>query len=248
LTAKPLASRSLMYHRSGVVLLYKVAIITSRKTRLGPASYLQAINQQWLTFVNECSRPWNQRLQLIWLSLEEQLKSDGCDGDGDGRVKPHRRGRRDICVLHKNTYLEVVPASDIVTGNFTEHSTALRFYCEWDAKNNIVLNAPCGLSRGITPPIYSELPCISDIEIRCEGLGIEERQRPAFRRPILLCERDGTGGNRLVAKLFTDPNALPTSLPKTAPNPCDNYDKYVKAHLKTDADCHSPIITTGLTT
>jgi hypothetical protein len=145
--------------------------------------------------------------------------------------------------------LQVLPLSGTPTKTFYEHSTALRFFYEWDGNSDVVLNAPNALSRIITPPLYDELPSIADIEIRYEGLGLEDDNDPhsdarsCFASLAALAGIDwwlNYGDERTTP---TSP-VVPSSLPPVTRDPCDDYDQLV--HLKTGADCHAPIITTGL--
>jgi hypothetical protein len=145
--------------------------------------------------------------------------------------------------------LQVLPLTGKPSPPFYEHCTALRFYYEWDATSDIVLNAPNGLSRIITPPLYKELPSIADIEIRYEGLDLEDDNDPhsdarsCFASLVALAGTDwwlNYGDGRTTP---TSP-VVPSSLPRVTRDPCDNYDS--RAELKTGADCHAPIITTGL--
>ncbi len=147
--------------------------------------------------------------------------------------------------------LKVVPASSTGSGPLLEHSTALRFYYEWDAKTDITLNAPYGVSRRITPPVYAELPCISDIEIRYEGLGLEDDNDPhsdarsCFASLTALAGTDWWLYYNDGRTTPTSPILPPTPLPEAQLDPCDDYDRG-GGHLKTGADCHAPIITMGL--
>jgi hypothetical protein len=153
--------------------------------------------------------------------------------------------------------VQILPLSGKPTGTFQEHATALRFYYEWDGNSDIVLNAPNGLSRMITPPLYKELPSIGDIEIRYEGIDLEDDNDPhsdarsCFASLVALAGTDwwlNYGDGRTTP---TSP-VLPPSVPKPR-DPCDNYDdgrleyEAGRLEIKTGADCHAPIITTGLT-
>ncbi|HEY2470165.1 MAG TPA: hypothetical protein VGI45_20360 [Terracidiphilus sp.] len=149
-------------------------------------------------------------------------------------------------------HLQVLPGSGSIEDVAFEHCTALRFYYEWDAESKVYLRAPCHLVRNITPPVYDELPLISDIEIRYEGINLQDGNDPhsdARSCFASLTSLAGTDWWLYYDDGRTSPTGpiLPlTQCPPIERDPCDDYEHGGGLHIRTGADCHAPIITTGL--
>ena len=149
-------------------------------------------------------------------------------------------------------YLQVIPGSGPINGVSIEHCTALRFYYEWDSESKILLRAPCNLVKNITPPLYDELPRISDIEVRYEGINLQDGNDPHSDARSCFASLTALAGTDWWL-YYNDGQTTPTGPippPKECQlferDPCDDYDRGSGAEIRTGADCHAPIITTGL--
>jgi hypothetical protein len=152
--------------------------------------------------------------------------------------------------------VEVIPEfGNGPTGTFLRHCTAIRFYYEWNGSTDVTLMAPGGQLHTITPPIFAELPAISDIEIRYEGLSIADENDPhsdAHSCFASLATLAGTtwwldyGDGR---RPPTNPSC-PTREQPAQRNPCPSTDSKGgggRLLIHSGADCHAPIIVTGIT-
>lgn len=147
--------------------------------------------------------------------------------------------------------VEVVPDFKTIPSNtFSLYCTGLRFFYEWDVGTPIVLEIPTGEPVYITPPVFCELPKMADIEIRYAGLDIADQNdrhsdaRSCFASLATLAGvkhwlnyGDGLG-------CPTNPGHASNSCPGSALDPCAQVGHLPEYH--TGADCHAPIIVTGL--
>jgi hypothetical protein len=148
--------------------------------------------------------------------------------------------------------LQVIPGSGKPSSNFFEHCTALRFYYEWDATSDVLLDVPFGAPRSITPPIFTGLPPISEISIRYEGIELEDDNDPHSDARSCFASLTALAGTDWWPN-FGDGRTSPTGpvLPSPVPppihrDPCLQFGVDLPK-IKTGADCHAPIITMGLT-
>lgn len=152
--------------------------------------------------------------------------------------------------------VEVVPSLRNPTGNALTHCTSLRFFYEWDLTSPITLVTPEPVGDlTITPPVYCELPRFSEIELRYEGIGLEDDNDPHSDARSCFASLAALSGTQWWL-YYEDGRTSPTNtffpnqgfsgdpLPR---DPCADFSsKHRRIELKTGADCHSPVVTTGL--
>lgn len=129
-----------------------------------------------------------------------------------------------------------------------QHATSLRFYYPWDAKSPIHLMPPYGKPLPITPPTYREVPVLSDIEIRYEGIGLEDDNDPHSDAHSCFASLTAMAGANWWLN-YGDGRTSPSSHmiprePFLKLNPCPQPEQQ---KIKTGDDCHAPLLTIGLT-
>lgn len=146
--------------------------------------------------------------------------------------------------------VEVVPDFDTApTNSFSEYCTGLRFFYDWDSRTPIVLTIPTGEPVDITPPVFSDLPKLADIEIRYSGLDIADANDMHSDARSCFASLSTLAGLKHWLN-YGDGRGCPTN-PGHSSNPggaisdpCSVIGHYPDFH--TGADCHAPIIVAGL--
>lgn len=151
--------------------------------------------------------------------------------------------------------LQVVESFDVKAGQtLFQHCTALRFFYEWNARSIIQLGTPT-TSYEITPPVFNNLPQMTDIEVRYEGIEIEDENDPhsdarsCFASLATLAGVDWwiNYGDGLTSP--TNPSRPPSdsSTKATASRPGNARAASGFSLLShTGGDCHAPVIVNGL--
>lgn len=151
--------------------------------------------------------------------------------------------------------LQVVESFDVKAGQtLFQHCTALRFFYEWNARSIIQLGTPT-TSYEITPPVFNNLPQMTDIEVRYEGIEIEDENDPhsdarsCFASLATLAGVDWwiNYGDGLTSP--TNPSRPPSdsSTKGTASHPGNARAASGFSLLShTGGDCHAPVIVNGL--
>lgn len=135
-----------------------------------------------------------------------------------------------------------------------QHCTSLRFFYEWNAKSSIYLKAPTN-SYEITPPVFNKLPQMSDIEVRYEGIDLEDENDPhsdarsCFASLATLAGVEWwinyDDGLTSPTNPSRPPDASSTKSARTHPMSARGANGFnVTSH--TGGDCHAPIIVNGL--
>ncbi len=149
--------------------------------------------------------------------------------------------------------LEVVDGySTMPSGTFLSYATGFRFFYPWDGKSDVHLKIPTGKLCLVTPPVFSELPKIADIEVRYAGPDCADRNDPhsdarscfASLAALAGCEKWLNYGDQLSSP--TNPSHG-SAAPVTLSNPCADIGEPARNLLQhTGGDCHPPVIALGL--
>jgi hypothetical protein len=138
--------------------------------------------------------------------------------------------------------LEVVTGYDTDPTNIlTAHCTGLRFFYRWHPGSPIFLRPPAGEMPTITPPIFREFDTVADIEVRYEGLNLNDENDPhADSRSCFASLAVLAGVEQWLN--YNDGKTSPTN-----PSHCKNL-KPIGPRLlvHSGGDCHSPQIAVGL--
>jgi len=159
--------------------------------------------------------------------------------------------------------VEVVAGYDqMPTNHLAGHCTGLRFFYVWDAMSAIKLVIPSGYTLEFTPPVFTELPTIADIEVRYEGLNLADENDPHSDARSCFASLATLAGVEMWLN-YGDGRSSPTN-PSCAsgnvygdPQPCEgvteplagqrpNTEDRPSLLLHTGADCYAPIIVSGL--
>jgi hypothetical protein len=150
--------------------------------------------------------------------------------------------------------VEVVPDYDpsSAKGNFVHQATGLRFFYRWDAKSQIELKIPSHKVCYITPPVFGELPTISDIEVRYQGLDLTDQNDPHSDARSCFASLATLAGSTCWLN-YGDGRSCPTNPSPNPPDagmtedPCAGVgDPTMSVVIHTGGDCHAPVIVDGL--
>jgi len=135
-----------------------------------------------------------------------------------------------------------------------QHCTALRFFYEWNAGSAIWLGTPAN-SYDITPSIFSHLPQMADIEVRYEGIDIEDENDPhsdarsCFANLATLAGVEWWINYQDGLTTPSNPSRPPDLAAAKAEKPRSVSAQRVVGHnlvSHTGGDCHAPIIVNNL--
>jgi hypothetical protein len=142
--------------------------------------------------------------------------------------------------------LEVVPtAGEPPCGEKFAHCTSIRFYYAWDG-SEVCLQCPDGYSpRPITPPLFPQLPQLADIEVRYNGIGLEDENDPhSDARACFASLATLAGADWWI--YYSDGLGCPTNPYRRESKNPGKFEKPKTVFIKTGSDCHAPLITSGL--
>lgn len=143
-------------------------------------------------------------------------------------------------------FLEVVPNASLPPcGDKFVHCTSLRFYYAWDG-SEVNLQLPDGsTSTPITPPLFPQLPQLADIEVRYDGIGLEDENDPhSDARACFSSLASLAGADWWI--YYSDGLGCPTNPYRRESKQPGKVEKPKTVLIKTGSDCHAPVITTGL--
>lgn len=138
---------------------------------------------------------------------------------------------------------------EVVTGYGTDpshvltpHCTGFRFFYRWHPGSPIVLRPPAGEMPTITPPIFSEFNTVADIEVRYEGLNLNDENDPHADARACFASLAVLAGVEQWLN-YEDGKTSPTN-----PSRCKDFKPRVERVLliHSGGDCHSPVIAVGL--
>jgi hypothetical protein len=150
--------------------------------------------------------------------------------------------------------VEVVPDYDpaSVKNAFVHHATGLRFVYRWDAASVIELKIPSGSICNITPPVFKELPTLSDIEVRYQGIDLtDENDEHSDARACFASLATLVGSTCWLnygdgKSCPTNPSPQPLNV-GVAEDPCEGVGNGLEhPEVHTGGDCHAPVIADGL--
>jgi hypothetical protein len=151
--------------------------------------------------------------------------------------------------------LEVLDSFGAKAGHtLYQHCTALRFFYEWNARSTIHLGTPT-TSYEITPPVFGKLPQMTDIEVRYEGIDVEDENDPhsdarsCFASLATLAGVDWWINYDDGLTSPSNPSKPPdSSSVKTGKSPAlaARAASGQKLVSHTGGDCHAPVIVNGL--
>jgi hypothetical protein len=128
-----------------------------------------------------------------------------------------------------------------------QHCTALRFFYEWNARSTIYLETPT-TSYEVTPPVFSKLPQMSDIEVRYEGIDVEDENDPHSDARSCFASLATLAGVDWWIN-YDDGLTSPCnpSVPPDSSSVKTNTSRATRGLVShTGGDCHAPIIVNGL--
>lgn len=150
--------------------------------------------------------------------------------------------------------VEVVPDFNpaSIKNKFLHHATGLRFFYLWDTKSEIELKIPSGKVCYITPPVFGDVPTVSDIEIRYQGLDLIDQNDPHSDARSCFASLATLVGSTCWLN-YGDGKSSPTNPSPEPPDagmtedPCAGVgDPQMRLLLHTGGDCHAPVIVDGL--
>jgi hypothetical protein len=129
----------------------------------------------------------------------------------------------------------------------TPHCTGLRFFYRWHPGSRICLRPPAGEMPAITPPVFRDFQNVADIEVRYEGLGLNDENDPHADSRSCFASLAVLAGLEQWLN-YGDGKSSPTNPSPSKPHQLRSAELAVRPNLliHSGGDCHPPIIVAGL--